>query len=54
MTVLENKKIIKNIIDKMPDANLDETLMAVKNEMRKKILLDLLKNEQTLFEKLAQ
>lgn len=59
MTVVEKKKIIKKIIDTIPEANLDDALVIVqqlasKDESRKKILLDLLKEEKSLFEKLAK
>lgn len=59
MTITEKKKKIQNIIDKLPESTLDEILytvqeLSVKDKKRKKILLDLLKNEQSLFEKLAK
>ena len=59
MTVVEKKKIIKKIIDTIPEANLDDALavvqqLASKDDARKKILLDLLKEEKSLFEKLAK
>lgn len=59
MTVIEKKKKIKQIIDTIPEASLDEALeivqeLASKEEKRKMILLDLLEREKSLFEKLAQ
>lgn len=59
MTVIEKKKFLKKIIDTIPESHLDEALMLVqelagKDEIRKEILLDLLKTEKSLFEKLAQ
>ncbi|MCK5400179.1 MAG: hypothetical protein KAJ28_00970 [Flavobacteriaceae bacterium] len=59
MTVIEKKKIIKKMIDKLSEDNLDDALfivqkLASKDKNRKKILLELLKNEKVLFEKLAQ
>lgn len=59
MTDIEKKKIIKRIVDSIPEANLDEALfiiqgLASKDAKRKKILLELLKTEKELFEKLAQ
>ncbi|MFD2915969.1 hypothetical protein [Psychroserpens luteus] len=59
MTIVDKKKTIKRIIDKLPDSTLDEVLFTVKelsskDENRKEILLNLLKTEQKLFEKLAQ
>ena len=59
MTIIEKKKRIKNLIDKIPEDNLDELFSVIqeltsKDEKRKKILLTLLKDEKSLFEKLAQ
>ncbi len=59
MTVIEKKKIIKKMIDKLSEDNLDDALfivqkLASKDKNRKKILLELLTNEKVLFEKLAQ
>lgn len=59
MTVVEKKKRIKKMIDKISDDNLDEVFSTIqeltsKDEKRKNILSDLLKDEKTLFEKLAQ
>lgn len=59
MTVIEKKKFLKKITDTIPESHLDEALMlvqdlAVKDEIRKEILLDLLRTEKSLFEKLAQ
>lgn len=59
MTVVEKKKVIKKMIDKLPEANLDEALIIVqslssKDKNRKIILQNLLDEEHSLFEKLAQ
>lgn len=59
MTIVEKKKTIKKLIDKLPENTLDEILFTVKelsskDEKRTEILLNLLKTEQKLFEKLAQ
>ncbi len=59
MTVLQKKISLKNLIDKLPDDNLDEALLVIeelttKNLKRKNILLELLDTEKELFEKLAQ
>ncbi|WP_418602575.1 hypothetical protein [Hwangdonia sp.] len=59
MSVIEKKKRIKQLIDKISDDNLDEVFAAIqelasKDDKRKNILSDLLKNEKALFEKLAQ
>lgn len=59
MTVIEKKKALKKIIDKLPESNIDEAFffvedLVLKDEKRKKILISLLKKEKSLFEKLAQ
>lgn len=59
MTVLQKKISLKNLIDKLPDDNLDEALLVIeelttKNLKRKNMLLELLHTEKELFEKLAQ
>ncbi|AXP79921.1 hypothetical protein CJ739_826 [Mariniflexile rhizosphaerae] len=59
MTIIEKKKRIKNLIDNIPEDNLDEIFSIIqeltsKDEKRKSILLNLLKEEKTLFKKLAQ
>lgn len=59
MTVLQKKKILKNLIDSLPEDNLDEALsliekLTTKDLSRKKILLELLQSEKELFEKLAK
>ena len=59
MTVLQKKISLKNLIDKLPDDNLDEALLIIeelttKNLKRKNMLLELLHTEKELFEKLAQ
>jgi hypothetical protein len=59
MTLLEKKKRIQVVIDNLTEEHLDEALMLIeslanKDENRKKILLELLEKETSLFEKLAQ
>ncbi len=59
MTIVEKKKRIKNLIDNIPEDNLDEIFSMIqeltsKDEKRKDILLSLLEKEKTLFERLAQ
>ena len=59
MSVLQKKKILKNLIDSLPEDNLDEALsiiekLTTKDLSRKKILLELLQSEKELFEKLAK
>ena len=59
MTVLQKKISLKNLIDKLPDDNLDEALLVIeelttKNLKRKNMLIELLHTEKELFEKLAQ
>mgnify|MGYP000341991899 FL=1 len=59
MTVIEKKKALKKIIDKLPESNIDEAFffvedLVLKDEKRKEILISLLKKEKSLFEKLAQ
>ena len=59
MTVLQKKISLKNLIDKLPDDNLDEALLVIeelttKNLKHKNMLLELLHTEKELFEKLAQ
>lgn len=59
MTVIERKKRLKNLIDKISEDYLDEAFMVLENlsekdNKRKAILKDLLSSEKNLFERLAQ
>lgn len=59
MTVIEKKIKIKNIIDKLPEDNLDEVINAVqdiscKESRLKKTVIELLKKEESLFKNLAK
>ncbi|WP_452228630.1 hypothetical protein [Lacinutrix sp. MEBiC02404] len=59
MTVIEKKIKIKNLIDTLPEENLDEVLNVVQEisskELRiKKSVIELLKKEENLFKRLAQ
>ena len=59
MTVIEKKKVLKKIIDTLPESNLDETLMfieelALKDNSRIAFVKNLLVKEKSLFKRLAQ
>ena len=59
MTVIERKKRIKKLIDKISEEHLDEAYMLIedlskKDNKRKAIVKELLETEKSLFERLAQ
>ena len=59
MTVIEKKKSLKKLIDKLPEDNLDELFfmvqdLAQKNEKRTEFVKNLLIKEEALFKKLAE
>lgn len=59
MTVIEKKNTLKKIIESLSDEHLDEALyivqeLSLKDKKRISILKDLLSEEKSLFEKLAQ
>jgi hypothetical protein len=59
MTVIEKKNILKKIIDKLSEDNLDELFFIVedltkKNENRIEVVKNLLIKEEAFFKKLAE
>ncbi len=59
MTVIERKKRIKSLIDKISEEHLDEAFMLLedlskKDKKQKAIVKELLESEKSLFERLAQ
>lgn len=59
MTVIERKKRIKKLVDKISEEHLDEAYMLLedlskKDEKRKAIVKNLLESEKSLFERLAK
>lgn len=59
MTIVEKRKVISKLIEKLPEENLDEAIVMMqdlvsKDKKRTEILLDLLDKEKALFERLAQ
>ncbi len=59
MTAIEKKKVLKKIIDQLPDDNLDEAIFLVedligKHKNMRSILLTLLEKEKELFKRLAE
>jgi len=59
MNVIERKKRIKSLIDKISEEHLDEAFMLLedlskKDKKQKAIVKELLESEKSLFERLAQ